>query len=72
MNIYNNSKQASTNNVLPMEINIILRINTSSSQLIEEKVPTSIPFQIFSEKIVNVWFLVCLISSYLAIQEGPN
>ena len=50
MNIYNKSQQASTNNVLPMEINIILRINTSSSQLIEEKVPTSILFQIFSEK----------------------
>ena len=29
MNIYKKSKQASTKNVLPMEMNVIFRINTN-------------------------------------------
>ena len=54
MNIYNKSERSSTNNVLPMEINIIFRINRSQKRSLRSR------YSDFTKKI----------ASYLAAQGG--
>ena len=55
MNIYNNSKQAITKNVLPMEINMIFRIN-SNSFLADRREGTDFDTLSYFTRKNNYWF----------------
>ena len=67
MNTYNSSKLTSTNNVLPMEINIIFGINTNNSSAERKDGCYLDTLSDFAKKIIFDF-----IASYLAIQGGPT
>ena len=65
------SKQSSSNNVLPMEINIVFEINTNSPSANRRESTNLNTFSDFTKRIIFIFRNSCL-ASYLAIQVTKN
>ena len=57
------SKQSSSNNVLPMEINIVFEINTNSPSANRRESPNLNTFSDFTKSIIFIFRYSCLASN---------